>query len=396
MQNKKTKYNKSQNESLQNSESSPEFLEKRPAPQGQIPSPPTPRAPPRWESSSFAVSKCQATQLEGVSPGCTMQSSMVLVKTKEPGHLHWRAKVVAKENSDFQGWLLVTCSGFYSPSPLTGLIVMFVPCLNSSLEFILVTGLRFEILTPSFAFLLCGLKNTPVIAILKCSKVVISILPPCLSRMCFHKGLSAVFLWTSAMWSSPLEKQFFPVSPAYSLLTVSSHRLQVILYPTPVFLQIPSCPVLQGKHIWRPQFFLLLAPGTEVPSNCPNCLPPLSWTDRLILEPLNSSSHTFFRALAKLDSGVGGTMMTPSLMFVPRFSFLIICNPEHDARDCILYTGPVLQAHMPYESSENLSNKPNGPMGFPQRACWPLCAPCGRPSASRNMSLDTCSALQII
>ena len=32
-------------------------------------------------------------------------------------------------------------------------------------------------------------------------------------------------------------------------------------------------------------------------------------------------------------------------------------------------TGPVLQAHMPYESSENLSNKPNGPMGFPQRAC---------------------------
>ena len=125
--------------------------------------------------------------------------SMVLVKTKEPGHLHWRAKVVAKENSDSQGWLLVTCSGFYSPSPLTGLIVMFVPCLNSSLEFILVTGLRFEILTPSFAFLLCGLKNTPVIAILKCSKVVISILPPCLSRMCFHKGLSAVFLWTSAM-----------------------------------------------------------------------------------------------------------------------------------------------------------------------------------------------------
>ena len=165
MQNKKTKYNKSQNESLQNSESSPEFLEKRPAPQGQIPSPPTPRAPPRWESSSFAVSKCQATQLEGVSPGCTMQSSMVLVKTKEPGHLHWRAKVVAKEKSDSQGWLLVTCSGFYSPSPLTGLIVMFVPCLNSSLEFILVTGLRFEILTPSFAFLLCGLKNTPVIAI---------------------------------------------------------------------------------------------------------------------------------------------------------------------------------------------------------------------------------------
>ena len=117
---------------------------------------------------------------------------------------HLRARAVAKENSDpglvvGHLLLLLCCSEFYSPSPLTGLIVMFVPCLNSSLEFILVTGLRFEILTPSFAFLLCGLKNTPVIAILKCSKVVISILPPCLSRMCFHKGLSAVFLWTSAM-----------------------------------------------------------------------------------------------------------------------------------------------------------------------------------------------------
>ena len=136
-----------------------------------------------------------------------------------------------------------------TPTPLTGLIVMLVPCLNSSLEFILVSGFRFEILTPSFAFLLCGLKNTPVFAMLKCSKVVISILPPCLSIICFHNGLSAALLWTSAIWSSPLQKQFFPVSPAYSALTVSSHRLQVILYPTPVLLQIPSCPVLQGKHV---------------------------------------------------------------------------------------------------------------------------------------------------
>ena len=28
-----------------------------------------------------------------------------------------------------------------------------------------------------------------------------------------------------------------------------------------------------------------------------------------------------------------------------------------------------IQAHMPYESSENPSNKPNDPMGFPQGAC---------------------------
>ena len=49
----------------------------------------------------------------------------------------------------------------YSPTPLTGLIMIFVPCLNSSLEFILVSGFRCDIRTPSLAFLLCGLKNTP-------------------------------------------------------------------------------------------------------------------------------------------------------------------------------------------------------------------------------------------
>ena len=44
------------------------------------------------------------------------------------------------------------------------------------------------------AFLLCGLKNTPVLAMQKCSKIGISILPPCFSKMCFHNGLSAAFL----------------------------------------------------------------------------------------------------------------------------------------------------------------------------------------------------------
>ena len=47
----------------------------------------------------------------------------------------------------------------------------------------------------TYAFLLCDLKNTPVFVMLKCSKVVISILPPCLSKMCFHNGLSAALLW---------------------------------------------------------------------------------------------------------------------------------------------------------------------------------------------------------
>ena len=205
MQNQKTKYNKSQNESLQNSESSPEFLEKRARPSGanslssytpsstslrillfcrfQMPGHPT----------GGGVARLHHAVVDGVGEDKRAGAPPLESKSRCKGELRLPGLVVGHL------LLLLCCSEFYSPSPLTGLIVMFVPCLNSSLEFILVTGLRFEILTPSFAFLLCGLKNTPVIAILKCSKVVISILPPCLSRMCFHKGLSAVFLWTSAM-----------------------------------------------------------------------------------------------------------------------------------------------------------------------------------------------------
>ena len=164
----------------------------------------------------------------------------------------------------------------YSPTPLTGLIAMFVPCLNSSFEFILVSGFRCEIRTPSLAFLLCGLKNTPVLFMLKCSKIGISILPPCFSLMCFHSGLSAAFLSASATCSSPLEKRFFPDSPAYFEQTFCAHKLQVISYPTPVLLQTPSSPVLHGKQLSLMQFLLLLAPGTEVPRICPNCFPPLS------------------------------------------------------------------------------------------------------------------------
>ena len=143
---------------------------------------------------------------------------------------------------------LPACPPLYSPTPLTGLIVMLVPCLNSSFEFILVSGFRCEIRTPSLAFLLCGLTNTPVLVMLKCSKIVISILPPCFSKMCFQSGLSAAFLLASATCSSPLQNMFFPDSPAY-LLTISAQRLQEISYPTPVLLHTPSCPVLHGKQL---------------------------------------------------------------------------------------------------------------------------------------------------
>ena len=156
---------------------------------------------------------------------------------------------------------------------------------------------------------------------LKCSKIVISILPPCFSRMCFHRGLSTAFLSASAMCSSPLQKRFFPDSPAY-FDTISRHKLQVISYPTPVLLQTPSSPVLHGKQFGLVQFLLLLAPGTEVPKICPNCFPPLSCMLIFILASLSSSSQTFFNSLARTPSGVGGMIMTPSLTLVPRCSFL--------------------------------------------------------------------------
>ena len=129
-------------------------------------------------------------------------------------------------------------------------------CLNSSFEFILVSGFRFEIRTPSLAFLLCGLTNTPVLTMLKCSKIGIAICPPCFSKMCFHKGLSAAFLFASAACSSPLQNKFFPDSPAYSGATVCAQILQMIWYPTPVLLHTPSCPVLQVKQVFLPHCLL--------------------------------------------------------------------------------------------------------------------------------------------
>ena len=71
----------------------------------------------------------------------------------------------------------------HTPTPLIALIIMLVPWRNSSLEFILVSGSRWEILTPSLAFLLCGLKKTPVWIISKCSNKSISILPSCFSMI---------------------------------------------------------------------------------------------------------------------------------------------------------------------------------------------------------------------
>ena len=140
--------------------------------------------------------------------------------------------------------------------------------------------------------------------------------------MCFQRGFSATLFSKSDRCSSPLIKRFLPVSPEYLDGMVCSQILQEISYPTPVLLQTPSCPELHGKHLGLRQCFLLLAPGTVMPSTCPSCLPPLSWTLSAIFEPFNSSSQTFLRALARASSGVGGMMSAPSLILVPRGSRL--------------------------------------------------------------------------
>ena len=54
-----------------------------------------------------------------------------------------------------------------TPTPLTGCIMMLVPCRNSSREFILVVGSKCAILTPSLAFLLWGFSKNWVGSILK-------------------------------------------------------------------------------------------------------------------------------------------------------------------------------------------------------------------------------------
>ena len=86
---------------------------------------------------------------------------------------------------------------YISPTPLTTLRQILVPCLNSSFEFSLVAGSRWAILTPSWAFLLWGCLKYCTGFIVKCKNIGMSIFPPCFSIMCFHRGLSEIFFATS-------------------------------------------------------------------------------------------------------------------------------------------------------------------------------------------------------
>ena len=200
---------------------------------------------------------------------------------------------------------------------------MLQPWRNSSFEFILMSGSRLAILTPSFAFLLCGLEKNWINFIWKWAKIGTTIAPLCFSTICFHNGEFVLFFSTSLIWLAPRLKRFFPVSPAYVLVKPWSPQiLQSIWYPAPVFLQTPSFPELHGKQLNLWQFLDSLLPGTVKPRSWASLLPPLSWIATDILLPFNSSAQIFFISLARMLFGVGGMMMTPSLTFEPLFSFL--------------------------------------------------------------------------
>ena len=94
--------------------------------------------------------------------------------------------------------LVTHTSTSQTPTPLIALIIMLVPWRNSSLEFILVSGSRWEILTPSLAFLLCGLKKTPVWIISKCSNKSISILPSCFSMI--YNWYIYIYIFCVCQW----------------------------------------------------------------------------------------------------------------------------------------------------------------------------------------------------
>ena len=120
---------------------------------------------------------------------------------------------------------------------------------------------------------------------------------------------------------------FFPVSPAYSDLIVRLQTIHSILYPRPVLLQTPSCPVLQAKHFSLLQCSFSLFPGTVQPSSCPSLLPPLSLTAIEMLVPFNSSWQIFLKVFANTLYGVGGMMQTPSRTFEHLSSLLYHLSP---------------------------------------------------------------------
>ena len=145
--------------------------------------------------------------------------------------------------------------------------------------------------------------------------------------MCFHSGLLPLFLSTSSTYCEPLWNIFFPVSPAYFDSSWRLHTIHSISLPSPVFLHIPSCPVLQVKHFSLLQCSFALLPGTLQPNSCPSDLPPLSVTAIEMLVPFNSSMQIFLKVLASKLPGVGGMMKTPSLTLVPLSSLLYHLSP---------------------------------------------------------------------
>ena len=142
-------------------------------------------------------------------------------------------------------------SAAYNPTPRTGtkicslhkLVLAIHPCFRVEMR-------NSDALICFSSLSTCKKLNT---SILKCENIGTDITPPCLSSMCFQRGLLPLLLSTSSTYCEPLWKIFFPVSPAYLDSTWRLHTMHSIWLPSPVFLHIPSSPVLHVKHFSLPQ-----------------------------------------------------------------------------------------------------------------------------------------------
>ena len=109
------------------------------------------RTPPSWEEKLVAQ--------DGDGPGDLVHNDVDWMGP--PGKKNWFPQpppLAAANSSD---------TSLHIPTPRTGTKNRLVPCMNSSLLFILVSGSRCAILTPSSAFRLCALEKNRTTSILK-------------------------------------------------------------------------------------------------------------------------------------------------------------------------------------------------------------------------------------
>ena len=131
------------------------------------------QAPRTWgRLAALLVGKVVLVELDRRPSFLVTKTVLMATTTSPPG---WPAG--GELHSATSATHTLSLADAQTPNPRTALIMILVPCRNSSLEFILVSGFKFEIRTPSSAFLLCGFRNIPFKLISKCSNGVTSILP---------------------------------------------------------------------------------------------------------------------------------------------------------------------------------------------------------------------------